>query len=261
MLILSEESRTERKPIEPSSLFPSFPPQASSSSAIPSPLGDGPDLREIAGSSCSLPTLAEKDDSEEQVEEETQPQEEGRSHETGDHEEKEGNKAQSPKSANDTDASLETADVLLVDDDRFCLLAGSVAIRHLGFSVKTAEDGEDACEMIINQGESFRVILMDKNMARMEGPEAVEKLVAHFNKSQAQTEKQKDTAAQTPNLDQPNGKRKRIHPRLLIVGCTGDATPEVQSIFLRAGADRVVFKPFKPLELADTLSGHLKAKE
>uniref|UniRef100_A0A0G4FJW9 histidine kinase n=1 Tax=Chromera velia CCMP2878 TaxID=1169474 RepID=A0A0G4FJW9_9ALVE len=64
-----------------------------------------------------------------------------------------------------TATSREIVDVLLVDDDRFCLMAGSAAIKKLGFSVLTAEDGEEACEMIISQGFSFRFVFVDRNMA------------------------------------------------------------------------------------------------
>uniref|UniRef100_A0A0G4I624 histidine kinase n=1 Tax=Chromera velia CCMP2878 TaxID=1169474 RepID=A0A0G4I624_9ALVE len=128
-----------------------------------------------------------------------------------------------------------TADVLLVDDDRLCLLAGSAVLRRLGFSVQTAEDGDEAVELVVGQKGSFRFILIDKNMARMEGPEAVRQFVAHFTTESVQN-----------GSDQPN-------PRPLIFGCTGDATPEAHSDFLTAGADRVVFKPLQAEELARVL--------
>uniref|UniRef100_A0A0G4H300 histidine kinase n=1 Tax=Chromera velia CCMP2878 TaxID=1169474 RepID=A0A0G4H300_9ALVE len=125
--------------------------------------------------------------------------------------------------------------VLLVDDDRFCLMAGSAAIRRLGFSVHTAEDGEEACDLVITQRVSFRFILRDKNMARMEGPEAISRMVAHFSSSASDSQ---DAAT-------------RVRP--FFIGYTGDATVEARDAFLQAGANRVLFKPLQPRQLSDTL--------
>uniref|UniRef100_A0A0G4GFX7 histidine kinase n=1 Tax=Chromera velia CCMP2878 TaxID=1169474 RepID=A0A0G4GFX7_9ALVE len=135
-----------------------------------------------------------------------------------------------------TSAPNLTADVLLVDDDRFCLMAGSAAIRRLGFSVHTAEDGDEACDLVISQNLFFRFILTDKNMARMEGPEAVRRMVSFFDVIEKETEGS-----------------SMAKPRPFIVGCTGDATPEAQAEFLKAGADRVIFKPLQASKLAKTL--------
>uniref|UniRef100_A0A0K6S936 histidine kinase n=2 Tax=Chromera velia CCMP2878 TaxID=1169474 RepID=A0A0K6S936_9ALVE len=137
----------------------------------------------------------------------------------------------------------ESADVLLVDDDRFCLMAGSAAIKRLGFSVRTAEDGDEACDLVISKSVDFKFILMDKNMARMEGPEAVAALVSHFwSPNFTSDEKRKE-----------QGERGRERARPCIIGYTGDATAEARSAFTQAGADRVIFKPLQPQQLAETL--------
>uniref|UniRef100_A0A0G4HW43 histidine kinase n=1 Tax=Chromera velia CCMP2878 TaxID=1169474 RepID=A0A0G4HW43_9ALVE len=105
----------------------------------------------------------------------------------------------------------EGADVLLVDDDRFYLMAGFAAIKRLGFSVCTAEDRDEACDLVIAKKAPFCFVLIDRNMARMEGPQAIEKMVAHFS----ETDKEEDYTS-----------------RPFIIGCTGDATPDSQGAFL-----------------------------
>uniref|UniRef100_A0A0G4HTR8 histidine kinase n=1 Tax=Chromera velia CCMP2878 TaxID=1169474 RepID=A0A0G4HTR8_9ALVE len=148
-----------------------------------------------------------------------------------------------------------SADVLLVDDDRFCLMAGSAAIRRLGYSVCTAEDGEEACGLIISQKFSFRFILIDKNMPRMEGPETVRKLVSFFSSAQTKREARQH---QSPDGGDPGclcdcPLTDSQTPPPVILGCTGDATPESRELFLQAGAHRVIFKPLQPSQLAETL--------
>uniref|UniRef100_A0A0G4HSH8 histidine kinase n=1 Tax=Chromera velia CCMP2878 TaxID=1169474 RepID=A0A0G4HSH8_9ALVE len=83
-----------------------------------------------------------------------------------------------------------TTDVLLVDDDRFCLMAGAAAIRRLGFSVTTAEDGDEAVALFVKKKSNFHLVLIDKNMERMGGLEAVRKIKEHF-----------DTAVETPMVE------------------------------------------------------------
>uniref|UniRef100_A0A0G4HD46 histidine kinase n=1 Tax=Chromera velia CCMP2878 TaxID=1169474 RepID=A0A0G4HD46_9ALVE len=132
---------------------------------------------------------------------------------------------------------MYSADVLLVDDDRFCLMAGSAALRRLGYSVRTAEDGEEACELVIVKKSSFRFVLMDKNMARMEGPEAIQRMLDFFGEKQTE----KSGCIKTP--------------RPFFIGCTGDATPEAITEFTQKGADRVLFKPLQPSKLREILGG------
>uniref|UniRef100_A0A0G4FU05 histidine kinase n=1 Tax=Chromera velia CCMP2878 TaxID=1169474 RepID=A0A0G4FU05_9ALVE len=86
-----------------------------------------------------------------------------------------------------------TADVLVVDDDHFCLMASEAAVRRMGYSVETAPDGKDAVEMIVKHEKRYRLILMDNNMGDMDGPSATKAIVAHFR--QTETEKPKTPAA------------------------------------------------------------------
>uniref|UniRef100_A0A0G4HY34 Response regulatory domain-containing protein n=1 Tax=Chromera velia CCMP2878 TaxID=1169474 RepID=A0A0G4HY34_9ALVE len=159
--------------------------------------------------------------------------------------------------------SIVKADVLLVDDDRFCLMGGSVAIRRLGFSVQTAEDGEDACDLVISKGGRFRFVLMDKNMARMEGPDAIRKMVSHFS-SLSEGPKENVVEHEHVSSDHKRGNLQpslplslplaTLCPRPFFIGCTGDATPEAISVFMQAGADRVLFKPLQPSKLKEVLA-------
>uniref|UniRef100_A0A0G4IBD6 histidine kinase n=1 Tax=Chromera velia CCMP2878 TaxID=1169474 RepID=A0A0G4IBD6_9ALVE len=77
-------------------------------------------------------------------------------------------------------------DVLVADDDRLCLLAASAVIRHLGFSLQTAEDGQSAIDLVCNRGTEISprcehgMILIDNNMPGLSGPETVAKMRAEF---------------------------------------------------------------------------------
>uniref|UniRef100_A0A0G4HAC2 histidine kinase n=1 Tax=Chromera velia CCMP2878 TaxID=1169474 RepID=A0A0G4HAC2_9ALVE len=89
-------------------------------------------------------------------------------------------------------STATVTDFLLVDDDKFCLMAGTAALRRLGFSVVSLEDGDEAVELIVHKRESFRVILMDKNMERKGGIETVEEIVRHFETVKTSQIHQKD---------------------------------------------------------------------
>uniref|UniRef100_A0A0G4HLM6 histidine kinase n=1 Tax=Chromera velia CCMP2878 TaxID=1169474 RepID=A0A0G4HLM6_9ALVE len=155
---------------------------------------------------------------------------------------------QKKRQSESTESALSslTADVLLVDDDRFCLMAGSAAIRRMGFSVVTAEDGDEAVKMFEETRSSFRLVLIDKNMARLHGPEAVKSIRKHF-----QQVKERERESSEPPREGGEGNQARGEP--IIVGCTGDAVKESSEAFLAAGADRVIMKPLQPKDLADLL--------
>uniref|UniRef100_A0A0G4HCJ5 histidine kinase n=1 Tax=Chromera velia CCMP2878 TaxID=1169474 RepID=A0A0G4HCJ5_9ALVE len=163
------------------------------------------------------------------------------------------------------------ADVLLVDDDQFCLLAGKAAIKRLGYSVKTASDGDEAVDLLVRRRMNFRLVLMDNNMARMNGPEAMQQIRDHFAQS-LQRKKQKEGAskreggggnksgqgdAKNEKEDGGCGEKTCSSPPLstqsvpLLLGCTGDI--HCDDTFLKAGAARVIHKPLRAAELSETL--------
>ena len=70
--------------------------------------------------------------------------------------------------------------VLLVDDELAIRLAGSAVFRHLGFTVETAEDGEEGVAKATATGAGYRVILLDLTMPRLDGPAAFRAIRAHL---------------------------------------------------------------------------------
>uniref|UniRef100_A0A0G4HEW6 histidine kinase n=1 Tax=Chromera velia CCMP2878 TaxID=1169474 RepID=A0A0G4HEW6_9ALVE len=169
------------------------------------------------------------------------------------------------------------ADVLLVDDDQFCLLAGKAAIKRLGYSVKTAADGDEAVDIIVRRGLNFRLVLMDNNMARMNGPVALQHIHNHFcaqmtaaaserekrlNNKEERDEKANHSEAEEAAGDSscvevddsdfspPTPSCPPVHIPLLL-GCTGDTNSDHE--FLSAGAARVIHKPLRASDLAETL--------
>uniref|UniRef100_A0A0G4I3Y0 Response regulatory domain-containing protein n=1 Tax=Chromera velia CCMP2878 TaxID=1169474 RepID=A0A0G4I3Y0_9ALVE len=136
-----------------------------------------------------------------------------------------------------------TADVLIVDDDRFCLMATAAAIRRLGFSVKTAEDGDEAVDLIVTRGQSFRLVLLDKNMARMDGPEAVRQISTHFARGRPiEGSESPQDQSEIQTLTQ-----RQCVPS--VVGLTGDTLEDACEAFLRSGAEKVMLKPLKVEDL------------
>uniref|UniRef100_A0A0G4FBT9 histidine kinase n=1 Tax=Chromera velia CCMP2878 TaxID=1169474 RepID=A0A0G4FBT9_9ALVE len=75
-----------------------------------------------------------------------------------------------------------TADVLIVDDNAMCQLAVSLALRRMGLSVEVAEDGAAAVSRFADKAERYRLVLMDRNMPNLEGPEAIKAITAHLQK-------------------------------------------------------------------------------
>uniref|UniRef100_A0A0G4HW37 histidine kinase n=1 Tax=Chromera velia CCMP2878 TaxID=1169474 RepID=A0A0G4HW37_9ALVE len=82
-----------------------------------------------------------------------------------------------------------SADVLVVDDDRFCLMASEAAVRRMGYSVETATGGQEALDLIVNEDKRYRLILMDNSMGGMDGPCATKAIVKHFEQEHARIAK------------------------------------------------------------------------
>src|SRR5579863_9976026 len=64
--------------------------------------------------------------------------------------------------------------VLLAEDDRFLRKAAAAMLRRQGFTVLTAEDGEEALRLA--QAETADLILLDMIMPRMQGFEVLKAL-------------------------------------------------------------------------------------
>ena len=63
------------------------------------------------------------------------------------------------------------AKILLVEDDRFLRRAGEVSLRHQGFEVVSATDGEDGLRVAFTQ--TFDVVLIDLLMPKIPGIEVL----------------------------------------------------------------------------------------
>jgi CheY-like chemotaxis protein len=71
------------------------------------------------------------------------------------------------------------AQVLVVDDDPIVRFVHSKLLTTEGYEVTQAENGEQA--LALAQSKHFDVILMDINMAKMDGLEATARIRAHEN--------------------------------------------------------------------------------
>uniref|UniRef100_A0A0G4HPQ7 Response regulatory domain-containing protein n=1 Tax=Chromera velia CCMP2878 TaxID=1169474 RepID=A0A0G4HPQ7_9ALVE len=120
-----------------------------------------------------------------------------------------------------------TADVLVVDDNEMCLLGASLALERLGMACCTASDGDEAVRLYEN-GAAFRLILMDRNMDRMDGDEACKQIMEMS---------EKDVQIPSP----------------IIVGVTADTSEYGRRAFMTAGAKKIVPKPITHQKVASVL--------
>uniref|UniRef100_A0A0G4GLN3 histidine kinase n=1 Tax=Chromera velia CCMP2878 TaxID=1169474 RepID=A0A0G4GLN3_9ALVE len=126
-----------------------------------------------------------------------------------------------------------TADALIVDDNSMVQMAVSLALTRLGLSVQVCDNGLAAVEKFTQSNERFRIVLVDRNMPKMEGPEAISRINEHLR----ETEECLSTGLSTP----------------LFIGLTGQT--EGKEEFTQAGAACVLFKPVTPKILQTTLQG------
>uniref|UniRef100_A0A0G4GL79 histidine kinase n=1 Tax=Chromera velia CCMP2878 TaxID=1169474 RepID=A0A0G4GL79_9ALVE len=131
-----------------------------------------------------------------------------------------------------------TADVLVVDDNQIVQSAVAMSLKRMGLSIEVCGDGTEAVSRIVDRGERYHLVLMDRNMPKMEGPEAISAILSHFRNTRDQKEREKETdnrrcktEEQTERADQPP----------IILGLTGQT--EGATDFLTAGAESVLFKP------------------
>ncbi len=66
--------------------------------------------------------------------------------------------------------------ILIVDDDIFCRTAISSVFEKSGFSVSTANSGEEALAMIMKAENKYDLVFVDLEMPRMSGFELVKKI-------------------------------------------------------------------------------------
>jgi CheY-like chemotaxis protein len=120
--------------------------------------------------------------------------------------------------------------VLIVDDNEANRTMYAVALRHYGYRVAEAWDGESAVEAAV--AERPDVILMDLQMPKVNGFQATERLKAR-----------QDTAA------------------IPVIALTGLAMAQDRAMAFAAGCDDYYAKPLEPRRLADVLAKWLNKSD
>uniref|UniRef100_A0A0G4GJZ0 histidine kinase n=1 Tax=Chromera velia CCMP2878 TaxID=1169474 RepID=A0A0G4GJZ0_9ALVE len=120
-------------------------------------------------------------------------------------------------------------DCLVVDDIWICAFGGFRAMERLGYRPWMCLSGERALEIIRTPGavDRLRVILMDKDMAGIDGPETIRRLRDFFAEQ---------------GVRQP-----------VVVGVTGEVAGHGMNVLKEAGCDLVFSKPLRPDALKEGL--------
>jgi PAS domain S-box-containing protein len=91
------------------------------------------------------------------------------------HDETPGDAAVSPASV---DAWTGAGTILLVDDEEAIRTLGKEVLEAMGFSVLTAEDGQEAVDLYREHGDDIALVILDLTMPRLNGEEALHHLRA-----------------------------------------------------------------------------------
>jgi CheY-like chemotaxis protein len=115
--------------------------------------------------------------------------------------------------------------ILVVDDETQFSCAASFALRMAGFKVAEAGSGKEGLDMLLfkkDDGEAFDLVLVDLIMPRMTGLQMIDKM-----------------------------RELKIDAKILII--TGVVEPEILRGFTSRGCRDVLFKPFSPKEMVETV--------
>jgi two-component system, cell cycle sensor histidine kinase and response regulator CckA len=74
----------------------------------------------------------------------------------------------------DTTADIET--ILVIDDEEVVRSTADSALRRLGYNVITAADGSRGVELLREQGQSIRLVLLDLSMPEVSGEETMREI-------------------------------------------------------------------------------------
>uniref|UniRef100_A0A0G4GKC7 Response regulatory domain-containing protein n=1 Tax=Chromera velia CCMP2878 TaxID=1169474 RepID=A0A0G4GKC7_9ALVE len=120
-------------------------------------------------------------------------------------------------------------DCLVVDDIWICAFGGFRAMERLGYRPWMCLSGERALEILRTPGavDRLRVILMDKDMPGIDGPETIRRLRDFFAEQ---------------GVRQP-----------VVVGVTGEVAGHGMNVLKEAGCDLVFSKPLRPDALKEGL--------
>ena len=112
--------------------------------------------------------------------------------------------------------------VLVVDDEPALLTVAKTGLQHRGFQVLTAEDGEQAIELLRNGTSGVDLVVLDLSMPGMSGERVLRTL-------------------------------RGFAPELPVVIASGYSTVESQRAWIAAGAQGFVAKPYRLADLAAKL--------
>ncbi|HNV71877.1 MAG TPA: response regulator, partial [Candidatus Ozemobacteraceae bacterium] len=112
--------------------------------------------------------------------------------------------------------------VLFVDDEESVRAVGQLMLEKLGFTVVTAENGQDALDKYRADPESFQLIILDLIMPKMGGEEAFREF-------------------------------RRLHPAVRVLLSSGYNESEVLPLFQGKGLAGFIQKPYNLTRLSDVL--------
>jgi DNA-binding NtrC family response regulator len=112
--------------------------------------------------------------------------------------------------------------ILVIDDDRHMRTACSRVLSATGWSVTSAETGDEGLQVLRNGPNKFDVVLLDQLLPGITGTEVLSRIRA-------------------------------IDPRLPVIIMTGSATYESVSEIKRLGAFDCLPKPFTPKQLRNAI--------
>jgi CheY-like chemotaxis protein len=116
--------------------------------------------------------------------------------------------------------------ILLVDDEVSLINMEARFLEHLGFTVLTAADGQQAVDLYREWGKEIDLVLMDLLMPQMDGVEAF-------------------------------GELRKLNPDVRVVLSSGYSDEDVRSRFAGKSLAGILQKPYTPARLLETLAGLL----
>jgi PAS domain S-box-containing protein len=111
------------------------------------------------------------------------------------------------------DVQTGSETILLVDDEQMVISVGREMLQHLGYQVITAQNGQEALDVVLAQGDRLDLVILDMIMPEMGGEETFEKL-------------------------------RQMQPDLPVLLCSGYSLDGKASQILDRGCDGFIQKPF-----------------
>ena len=112
--------------------------------------------------------------------------------------------------------------VLLVDDDRQLLVLGQELLECFGYGVLVAQDPAEALQTFAAYPGRIDLVILDYCLPGLPGLDLVEKF-------------------------------RQLSPQVKIIIASGFFTPEESQVLLQIGVDAIINKPFRAVQLQDTI--------